>query len=299
MLTGATASGKTALSLQLAAQYPIEIVSVDAMMVYRGLDIGTAKPTAAEQAQVPHHLIDIREPDQDYHVAQFVADAERCIAEIIARGGIPLLVGGTGFYLTALIQGLPTTPAADMAVQAEIEAELYQHGLDVLLTELAQYSVSEAQRMERNPRRVVRALEILRRTGQVPSEFPRQTPQFSYQLHALGIAPELLEARIIARVDQMLALGLVEEVRGLMQHFQLDAPNSRPPTALQAIGYKEVLAYLRQEYDADTMREYLIRHTRQYAKRQHTWLRTQLGATLTPADSLNIALSEQLTAFLA
>jgi len=292
LLTGPTASGKTALSLELAALYPLEIVSADSMMVYRGMDIGTAKPTLEERVRVPHHLIDIRDPWDDYDVTQFVADAETAIADLLERGKIPLVVGGTGFYISALTAGTTTTPKADLSVQRELEAELAQRGLDALLEQVRQVRPAELERLERNPRRVVRALELYRRTGRFPSQFPRTPPAFEYAVVALSPPRDDLERRIEVRVNAMLRAGLVEEVHGL--YLKMSSFLERYPTSFQAIGYKEVLEHMEPEWTRpddgdrrdvslgparkrpDPLRETLILNTRQYAKRQLTWIRTQL-----------------------
>ncbi|GEM48260.1 tRNA (adenosine(37)-N6)-dimethylallyltransferase MiaA [Deinococcus cellulosilyticus] len=274
VLLGPTASGKTALALEVARNFEVEIVSADAMLVYRGLDIGTAKPTLAELQAVPHHLIDIVEPEEDYDVAQFVQDAERAILQITAVGKVPLIVGGTGFYVKALKQGLPLTPRADEEVQQQIWAELEEKGLDHLLGEISAVNPQEAGRMQRNPRRVVRALEVFRRTGQFPGEFGYSTPKFEYRL--FGLSPDLpvLEQRIARRVERMFEEGLLDEVRQLLVRWS-DHP-SRRPTALQAIGYKEVLEGMEKGEDQNTMIQKITLATRQYAKRQLTWLKTQL-----------------------
>ena len=176
VLAGPTASGKSALALRLAQVLPIEIVSADAMMVYRGMDIGTAKPTLTERQRVPHHLIDILNPDEPFSAFGYVGRAERAVAEVLERGKLPLVVGGTGFYIRALSEGLPTVPPADAEVQAALWERLEREGLDALVSDLERLSPPDAQRAERNPRRVVRALEIVERTGRAPSSFPSTNP---------------------------------------------------------------------------------------------------------------------------
>lgn len=275
MLAAPTASGKTALALKLGARFPLEVVSADAFLVYRRLDIGTAKPTLWEREEVPHHAVDLREPWEGYDVTQYVRDAEAATLDILARGRLPLVVGGTGFYLSALMHGLPTTPRADPQLQREIEAELHGRGLDALLLEIAAVRPEEIPRLQRNPRRVVRALEIYRRTGRFPSQFPRTPPRFRYALTAYAPPPEVLEARIAARVNAMFAAGLVGEVREVLRSL-----NGRSGTALQAIGYKEVAAYLTGEVTLEEARLNVVRATQSYARRQLTWLRTQLRAEL-------------------
>lgn len=281
ILTAPTAAGKTGLALRLAARLPLEVVSADAFLVYRGMDLGTAKPTLAERARAPHHLVDLREPWEEYDVTQFARDAEEAIVDVLARGKLPLVVGGTGFYLSALIGGLPTTPRADLEVQRDIEEELARRGLDALLNDIARVRPEELPRLQRNPRRVVRTLEIYRRSGRFPSQFPRTAPRFRYDVVAFSPPPETLDARIVARVDAMFAAGLVEEVRQLLR--QLEA-HGGAPTALQAIGYKEVAACVRGELPAEEARRAVVNATRAYAKRQLTWIRTQLRAEVLPDE---------------
>ncbi|GGJ29776.1 tRNA (adenosine(37)-N6)-dimethylallyltransferase MiaA [Deinococcus roseus] len=284
VLLGPTASGKTALALEMARMFPIEIVSADAMLVYRSLDIGTAKPTQAELQAVPHHLIDIVDPQQEYDVARFVQDAEQAIADIQARNRIPLVVGGTGFYVKALQQGLPLTPRADEALQQQIWHELEHRGLDALLAEISAVNPAEAQRMQRNPRRVIRALEVQRRTGKFPGDFGYTTPRFQYRLFGLSPVFPDLEKRIALRVQQMFAAGLVHEVKSLLDVLSEDT--GRRPTALQAIGYKEVLEGLSEGHSEAAMIEKITLATRQYAKRQLTWLKTQLHAECQSIDQV-------------
>ena len=282
MLTAPTASGKTALALRLGTRFPAEVVSADAFLVYRHLNIGTAKPTPVERARVPHHVVDLREPWEAYDVAQYVRDAEAAITDILVRGRLPLIVGGTGFYLSALIHGLPTTPPADPAARGAIEAELAARGLDALLAEVAAVNPAEAARLQRNPRRVVRALEVYRRSGRFPSQFARAAPRFRYAPVAYAPPPDVLNGRIAARVDAMFAAGLVEEVRGVLALLDACVPAA---TALQAIGYKQVAAHLAGEVSLDQAKLDVVRASRAYARRQLTWLRTQLGAELLPGEA--------------
>ncbi|PYE54905.1 tRNA (adenosine(37)-N6)-dimethylallyltransferase MiaA [Deinococcus yavapaiensis] len=277
ILTAPTAAGKTALALRLGVRYELEVVSADAFLVYRGMDVGTAKPTRSERGLVPHHLIDIRDAWEDYDVTRFVRDAEAAISDVLARGRVPLVVGGTGFYLSALLKGLPTTPHADPAIQAEIERELNDRGLDALLAEIAAVRPSELERLERNPRRMIRTLEVFRRTGRWPSEFRNTSPRFEYDVVAFSPPLPELHERIEARVDAMFALSLVDEVRRVVATLEA---HGRRPTALQAIGYKEVWAFLTGETTLNEAREAVVVATKSYAKRQLTWIRTQLKADL-------------------
>ncbi len=280
ILTAPTAAGKSALALKLAQTFPAEIVSADAFTVYRGLDIGTAKPTAAEQARVPHHLLDVTTVQDPFDVAQWLKLAEGAITAILGRGHVPLIVGGSGFYLKALMRGLPLTPPSDPAARAEVEAELGRRGLDALIADIALLNPREAARMERNPRRVVRALEIYRRTGKFPAEFGTRPPAYRYR--AVAFTPPDLEERIGRRVETMLDGGWPQEAAWLAQ--QVDP--QQPATVWQALGYREALAFSRGDLSREQSAAQIRLKTRQYAKRQLTWARTQLGAVIqTPAGA--------------
>jgi tRNA dimethylallyltransferase len=271
ILAGPTASGKTALALELARHVPLEVISADAMMVYRGMDIGTAKPTLPERSSVPHHLLDVVNPDEPFNVADYVRLAERAITEVLARKNIPLVVGGTGFYIRALAEGLPTVPEADEKVQAELYGRLEREGLEKLLGELESFSPRDAKRTERNPRRVVRALEIIQRTGKAPSDFPMTKPAFTYDKLILAPTLEQLRPRIEARTEAMFGAGLTDEVIRLFRQY----PNLA--TAKQAIGYKEVVDYLAGQMTLAQAKTAVTLATTQYAKRQRTWFRKESG----------------------
>jgi len=273
MLAGPTASGKSAAALDLALRFDLEIVSADAMQVYRGMDVGTAKPTAAERARVPHHLIDVVSPAEAYSVADYVAAAETVIAEIQGRGRLPLVTGGTGFYLRALREGLATVPPADPAAQAPLWQAVEEGKLAALAGRLAEVAPDDARRAGRNPRRVVRSLEVLERTGRPPSAFPRTVPRFTYDLVVLLPSMDVLRPRIARRTRAMFDAGLVEEVRRLLAAYP------QQPTALQAIGYKEVARHLRGETDLEETMAAVALATTQYAKRQRTWFRAEREAT--------------------
>ncbi len=291
ILTAPTAAGKSALALGLARKYPIELVSADAFTVYRGLDTGTAKPTLQDRADAPHHLIDVADVHESYDVARWLAQAEAAVADILARGRWPLIVGGTGFYLSALRRGLPLTPPSDPSQRALIEAELAERGLDALLADIAALSLAEAQRMERNPRRVVRALEIRRRTGRFPGEFGYTRPRYAYQVFAFS--PPDLEGRIAARVRAMLGAGWPQEAGWLAD--QVSPDTSPRPTVWQALGYAEALALYRSELTSAQAEQRIAQATRQYARRQLTWARTQLGAAIGSEQRV----AAQLQAFLS
>ena len=276
VIVGPTAVGKTELSLLLAEHLPLEVVSADSTQVYRGLDIGTDKVDPAVRRRIPHHLIDIRDPDEPYSVADFRRDAAAAIEAIRRRGRYPVLVGGTGYYVTALLRGYDFEPVPpDPALRQRLEEEYRRLGAEALHRQLAAVDPERARAIHPHDRkRLVRALEIWHQTGIPPSRFepPRQGP-LAYDARCYGLtAPREQVYRAIAqRVDRQLARGLVEEVRRLLEAgYDPDLP------ALQALGYKEIVGYLRGEYDLEEARRRLIRNTRRYAKRQWTWFRHQL-----------------------
>lgn len=281
-LAGPTASGKTALAMQLYQRLPVELISVDSALVYRGMDIGTAKPTPTELAQVPHHLLDICDIPQTYSAAQFRQDALVCMAQITQRGRIPLLVGGTGLYFRALRDGLSPLPAADPVVRAELQQRLQAQGLAALRAELAQVDSATAARV-RDSQRVLRALEVWYKTGLPLSVLQnRQTQQpMPYRLLTLICAPaerDLLHQRIHERFARMLALGLEDEVAGLMARSDLHP--GLP--ALRAVGYRQIWAWLAGAGTRSDMIACSEAATRQLAKRQLTWLRTETTAYWLP-----------------
>lgn len=284
LLLGApTASGKTALALRLAQVQPgLEVVSADAFAVYRGLDIGTAKPSPSERGAVPHHLLDVADVREGYDVARWLAAAEAAIGDIRARGGVPLVVGGTGFYLQALMRGLPLTPPSTPAGRAAAEAELAARGLDAVLGEIGRLSPEAAARCQRNPRRVLRALEVYRASGRFPHEFGHAPPRFATRLVAYAPAWEHWEAGAAVRIRAMLRAGWPEEAAWLARRVSPDA--APRPTAWQALGYREALALHRGEgSEADTAALILLR-SRQYARRQLTFLRGALSANVLAPD---------------
>ncbi len=289
-LAGPTASGKSAVALALAAEREIEIISVDSAQVYRGMDIGTAKPTVAERASVPHHLIDILDPQDAYSAARFVADARRLVAEIRARGRLPLLVGGTMLYFKALREGLDDMPAADPPLRARLEAEAAERGWPAMHAELAQVDPATAARLPpRDSQRIQRALEVWRLTGRPLSAWhgrsdnaaQRQAGRESWPMVTLEPQSRAwLHARIAARFDGMLAGGLVDEVRTLRQRPGLHAELP----ALRSVGYRQAWAAL-EAGDLAPLREAGIAATRQLAKRQLTWLRSVTGRTVVACDA--------------
>ncbi|WP_293910331.1 tRNA (adenosine(37)-N6)-dimethylallyltransferase MiaA [Deinococcus sp.] len=276
ILTAPTAAGKTALALELAGAFPLEIVCADAFTVYRGLDIGTAKPTPAERQHTPHHLLDVADVRENFTVARWLRLAEAAIAGVVERGRLPLIVGGTGFYLSALVRGLPLTPPGDPAVRSQTETELHERGLDALLADIAALDPAEARRMERNPRRVVRALEIYRISGRFPGSFGYSAPAQRYRVFAFNSPDQ--DARIARRVKTMLRTGWPQEAEWLAAQVP---PGAQPrPTVWQALGYPQALALWRGEVSFGDAQEQIFRATRQYARRQLTWARTQLGAEI-------------------
>ncbi|MDO9180189.1 MAG: tRNA (adenosine(37)-N6)-dimethylallyltransferase MiaA [Agitococcus sp.] len=275
-LMGPTASGKTDVAIRLAQEYPIDIISVDSSMVYRGLDIGTAKPSAAELALAPHCLIDIRDPAQPYSAAEFRVDALKEMAEITSRGRIPLLVGGTMLYFKVLKEGLANLPEANDVVRAEILLEAQTHGWPYIHQKLATIDPVTAARLTPNDsQRLQRALEVYYLTG-TPLSVLHQAQEIQtlpYRLLEIALLPKdrgVLHERIEKRFDLMLANGFVDEVRALKSRgdLHLELP------AIRSVGYRQVWEYLDGVYDAKEMRYRGIVATRQLAKRQHTWLRS-------------------------
>jgi tRNA dimethylallyltransferase len=282
-LVGPTASGKSAVALALAERLGGGIISVDSMQVYCGLDIGTAKPSAAERARVPHHLIDVVELTAPFDAAKFVEHAHCAEAEILARGRVPIFCGGTGLYFKAYLEGLGEAPPSDAAVRQELEAT----PLDVLLRELQQRDPVTYERIDRqNPRRVVRALEVIRLTGQPffsqRADWQPLSTLSSQPTRLFGLerASADLHARIHARVDEMFARGLVAETRDLLERGL-----EQNQTAMQAIGYRQVVEHLRGERSLAETIELVKIKTRQYAKRQMTWFRRQLSVQWISVDA--------------
>ena len=278
-LMGPTAAGKTELAVSLAERLPLEIISVDSAMIYRGLDIGTAKPDAATLARAPHRLIDILDPAEAYSAARFCADARRAIEQIHARGRIPLLTGGTMLYFRALALGLNRLPAADPAVRVRLAADLKRLGSVALHARLALVDAVSAARIHPNdPQRIQRALEVHALTGE-PLSTHLSRPRmeiFPYRIVRVVLVPAqrtILHERIQQRFELMLNRGFIEEVERLRARPDLDL--SKP--ALRAVGYRQVWQHLAGELDYASMRERGIIATRQYAKRQLTWLRKEIA----------------------
>lgn len=277
-LMGPTASGKTDLSMRLADKYNGEIISVDSALVYKELDIGTAKPSLAEQQAYPHHLIDIIDPAQTYSAAEFRQDALDLMADITARGKLPILTGGTMLYFKVLLEGISDLPEADAAIRAAIEADAATHGWDYVHQQLVDVDPVSAQRIHPNdPQRLQRALEVYRLTGVSMTQhrlIEQENKQpIPYNLTQLAIAPDdraILHKRISERFEKMLSNGFEQEVRALYDRGDLhpDMPSIR------SVGYRQMWGYLDGEYDGQRMLEKGIVATRQLAKRQFTWLRS-------------------------
>ena len=284
-LAGPTAAGKTAVALAFAAEQAVEIVSVDSALVYRGMDIGTAKPGPAERAAVPHHLIDLLDPTEVYSAARFAADAKRLIAEINSRGRLPLLTGGTMLYFKALREGLDTMPAADASVRAEIEARAAALGWPALHAELARVDPASAARLPPgDAQRIQRALEVWQVSGRPLSSWHGAArPAAEDELPLVSLEPASrawLHARIAERFDGMLAAGFVGEVRALRARGDLEP--AMP--AMRCVGYRQAWAAL-DAGDLAPLRETSIAATRQLAKRQLTWLRSMPGRRVVACDA--------------
>jgi tRNA dimethylallyltransferase len=277
VLTGPTGSGKTQWAVRTAASEPVEIVSVDSALVYRGLDIGSAKPPQALRNSVPHHLVDICEPTDNYSAGRFVADATGVIKDIHARGRVPLLVGGTMLYLRALLHGLAALPQASAQLRREIDERAAREGWFALHAELARLDPQAAVRINSgDAQRIQRALEVCYATGRPISELQRDTvsPLAGCRVRSWALAPgdrSVLHQRLEHRFHTMLATGFVEEVRALRQRGDLNPAHS----SMRAVGYRQLWAHLEGEYDLEEATRRGIFATRQLAKRQLTWMRSE------------------------
>ena len=274
-LLGPTASGKSALALELATRLPVEIVSMDSAQVYRGMDLGTAKPDAAERSRVPHHLLDLVDPDESYSTGRWRTDALRAVSSILERGKIPLLVGGTMLYYRALVAGIDTLPQADAEVRADLDAQAARLGWPALHAQLESVDPRSAHRISPNDsHRIQRALEVWRLTGKPLSTLQGTSKAaLPFKLKAFAFIPrerEALRARIAERFDAMLQAGLVQELRGLRERYRL----SFGMPSMRAVGYRQAWDYLEGRTTQAAMRERAVAATRQLAKRQLTWLRS-------------------------
>ena len=285
-LMGPTASGKTTLACELSERFPLDLISVDSALVYRGMDIGTAKPDAATLARHPHALVDIRDPAQPYSAADFRADAVSAMQQISARGRVPLLVGGTGLYFRALQQGLSDLPEADSETRTRLSGEAERLGWPAMHARLARLDPAAARRIGRNDaQRVQRALEVIQLTGRPLSELQHGSGRdpFPWRVLKLALLPadrRLLHERIAQRFDAMLAAGFLDEVRALRTRGDLHAELP----AIRAVGYRQAWEYLGGDSTTAEFRDRAIFATRQLAKRQITWLRSDLGVRLFEPD---------------
>lgn len=289
-LMGPTASGKTQLAVELVQHFPMEIISVDSAMVYRTMDIGTAKPDAATLAKAPHHLIDIRDPADAYSAAQFCDDALKLIEEILKKNKIPLLVGGTMLYFRALQQGLSDLPSADASIRKKISDQAATLGWSKMHEYLEKIDPEAAARIHSNDaQRIQRALEVYELTGKnlTTAQQENQPPFASYQFHNIAISPpdrSILHTRIAARFAQMLKDGLIEEVQKLQARgdLTLEMP------AIRSVGYRQVWEYLLGQLTFEEMQEKGIIATRQLAKRQLTWLRSWPDVKWFDSEDVNL-----------
>lgn len=275
-LMGPTASGKTGVAVELAQRLPVELISVDSALVYRDMDIGTAKPDAATLARAPHHLIDIIDPTEAYSAAAFRHDALRLMADITQRGKIPLLVGGTMLYFKALREGLNDLPQSDPAMRAALDAEIAQHGIEHLHQQLAEVDAATAARLKStDTQRIQRAMEIYRLTGQPMSALiaEQQSAELPYHITSIALVPgdrAQLHARIATRFKAMLEQGLLDELRMLREKYPLHPVM----TSMRCVGYRQAWQFMDGEIDDVQLMETGLAATRQLAKRQLTWLRS-------------------------
>jgi tRNA dimethylallyltransferase len=287
-LLGPTASGKSRLALELAARLPLEIVVMDSAQVYRGMDIGTAKPGAAERARVPHHLIDLVNPDEVYSAGRWRADCLEVISGIFKRKKLPLLVGGTMLYYRALVSGLDALPAADPGIRSQLKEEARRQGWPALHAELAKVDPAAAARIApHDSQRIQRALEVFRLTGKPLSALQGRAKAvlpFTLEAYSLVPAKNFLNEKIASRIDAMLEAGLIDEVRALKRKFTLSADSP----SMRAVGYRQVWDFLEENSNEAELRERAAAATRQLAKRQLTWLRGFAGVK--PAEHLESAL---------
>ena len=280
VICGPTASGKTALAVELALRHHGEVVSADSMQIYRRMDIGTAKPTREEMRGVPHHMLDVADPEEDFSVARYVDMAAKCVDDILSRGKLPILAGGTGLYIDSLLSGRTFAPfQPDSLLRGQLEEQLRREGGAAMLARLAQVDPDSAARLHPNDeKRIIRALEVYQSTGKTITQHNLETRAIPPRYDALTLAlafeqREDMWSRIDRRVDQMMDQGLVDEVQRL-----LDSGVPAKCTAMQAIGYKEMAAALLSGGDVRSAAEEIQLRSRQYAKRQLTWFRRNKAA---------------------
>ena len=299
LLMGPTASGKTGHALSLCKRFPLEVISVDSALVYRGMDIGTAKPDAQTLARVPHRLVDIRDPENSYSAGAFVRDAHREMAAIFAAGRTPLLVGGTMMYFRALTEGIAELPPGDAALRRDIDAFAEQSGWPAVHRELAAVDAVAAARINPNDsQRLQRALEVYRVSGKTLTAWQEQAasprPNIRYLKIALQIEPRaLLHARIAQRLEDMVAGGFEDEVRRLRERPAL----TRDSPSMRAVGYRQFWQYLDGEVSLEEAQQRALFATRQLAKRQLTWLRSE--KSIETVDALEAAAIDSISGYLA
>ncbi|MBS0613226.1 MAG: tRNA (adenosine(37)-N6)-dimethylallyltransferase MiaA [Proteobacteria bacterium] len=280
LLMGPTGAGKSDLALRLAQTLPLDIISVDSALIYRGMDIGTAKPTREELARAPHHLIDILDPAQSYSAGEFLRDAEAAMREIWARGRVPLLVGGTMLYFHALSDGIADLPPGDRGLRAEIEQQAARQGWAALHAELARVDATAAARIKpSDPQRIQRALEVFQLTGRPISELQqvRRAPFEQVETHQFVLAPTrraALHERIEGRFERMMAQGFLEEVEALRRRGDLTLSHA----SMRCVGYRQLWQHLEGAFDLEEAVHRGVIATRQLAKRQWTWLRRRAQA---------------------
>lgn len=273
VICGPTASGKTALSIELAKQIDGEIISCDSMQIYKDMNIGTAKPDEEEKQGIKHYLMDFVSPDERYSVADFKRDATRAIKEILNKGKMPIIVGGTGLYVDSLIYGIEYNEIdVDEKYRKQLEERINKEGLEILYQEAKKIDPIAIEKISHNDKkRIMRILEIYKATGKTKTEQEKESRknevEFDYKVFAINMDREKLYERINKRVDIMIDKGLIEEVKSLKSKY------NKFPTAMQGLGYKEVVKYLEKEYDMETMVDIIKQETRRYAKRQLTWFR--------------------------
>jgi len=298
-LMGPTASGKTSVAVELAQTMPVEIISVDSALVYRDMDIGTAKPDVATLALAPHHLIDIRDPSEVYSAAAFRHDALRLMHDITARKKIPLLVGGTMLYFKALREGLSPLPQANAALRAEIDAEIAQHGIKHLHTKLAEVDAETAARLKpTDTQRIQRAMEVYLVTGQPMSKLllQKESSTLPFRILPIALIPSdraVLHQRIATRFKTMLDQGLIEELKNLRRQYRLH-PNL---PSMRCVGYRQAWQYIEGDINEPQLLETGIAATRQLGKRQLTWLRSMPDSI--EIDCLATDLAQQVSAVIA
>lgn len=286
VLFGPTASGKTSLAVQMAKQIDGEVVTADSMQVYKHMNIGTAKPTIGEMEGVPHHLIDIVEPDENYSLSQYAEAAHKCIREVVSRGKTPILAGGTGLYIDTVVQNISLSEEVrDETYRKELLAFSEKNGNEKLMEQLRKVDAESAERLHLNDtKRIVRALEVFKATGIPQSEHIQRSKdkESPYEAHKFCIMPsnrEKLYARINLRVDLMFEAGLLDEVKALY-----DRGIDERFTSMQGIGYKEVLEYFRGNCDLECAKENIKQSTRRYAKRQVSWFKREENTIILPME---------------